>query len=116
MVARLDHAGRTIETFPAHVLTAIQHDDDMRVYFHEIADLDVNRAINSLYRAAKMDLLRQGIVLDPEQARGLYAGARAAVLPGGSSKLEIQLPSRSIADRTLGLTFTYRLAAREDQS
>jgi hypothetical protein len=116
LIARLDHAGRAVRTFPANVLTGLRHDDDMRVSFHEIADLDVNRAVNSLYRAAKMDLLRQGVTLAPEQARELYAGARAAVLPGGASKLEIQLPPRSIADRALEVTFTYRLAAREDQA
>jgi len=116
LIARLDHAGRVIRTFPAYALTGLRHDDDMRVSFHEVTDLDANRAVNSLYRAAKMDLLRQGVTLAPEQARELYAGARAAILPGGSSKLEIRLPPRSIADRALEVTFSYRLAAPEDQS
>jgi hypothetical protein len=114
LTVRLGMAGRAVRTFPAGLLRSVLHDDALRGRFHEIADLLLNRTINELYRTAKMDLMRQGVTLDPDQARGLYAGARAAMLaPGGAPKLDVQLPPKTIANRALEVTFTYRLAAIE---
>jgi GT2 family glycosyltransferase len=112
LTARLDVAGRNVRTFPGALLTSVPHDDAVRGRFHEIADLRVNGAINALYRAAKMDLIRQGVSLDPQQARDLYAGASAAVqAPGGPSRLDVRLPMRAIAGRTLEVMLAYRLSA-----
>ncbi len=114
MIERLRMAGRGAKTFPDGFLKSIVHDHASRSRFHEIPDLALNQTINELYCTAKLDLARQGVTLGPEQARALYAGARAAVLaPGGPSTLDVSLPSKRISNRKLDVTFTYKLAAPE---
>jgi glycosyltransferase involved in cell wall biosynthesis len=112
LTARLDRIDRARATFPGDLLTSVPHDDALRVRFHEITDLPLNLAINAFYRAAKMDLLRQGVRLDTETARDLYAGVRAAVqAPGGPSRVNVVLPHREIAGRTLQATLSYQMSA-----
>jgi hypothetical protein len=111
LTTRLKMSGCEAASFPG-CLQSIIHPDALRSRFYEVADLSLNRAINELYRAAKMDLLNHGIALDPQQARDLYAGARAAVLsPQEPSTLEVRLPPRTAASHPLEVTLTYRLAA-----
>ena len=112
LIDRLVMAGGKAATFDGGFLKTLVHDDPSRTRFHEIPDLSLNQWVNELYRTAKMDLMRLGIRLGPEQARALYAGARAAVLaPDNPSKLEVNLPPKRLGGRALDVTFTYRLTA-----
>lgn len=68
---RLQWIGRRPIPFPSGLLTSIPHDDALRRRFHENSRAHVR--INTLYRNAKMDLLRQGVRLDEAGRRRLYA-------------------------------------------
>jgi glycosyltransferase involved in cell wall biosynthesis len=110
LTSRLEMSGREAATFPG-CLRSIIHDDGLRAQFYEIPDLVLNRSINELYRIAKMDLLKLGVSIGPEQARALYDGARAAVLsPEKSPKLDVRLPPRTAALRPLEVTISFRLS------
>jgi hypothetical protein len=111
LTARLQMAGLLSRTFPGSLLSSIPHADALRTQFYEVSDPRLNTTINELYRAAKMDLSRQGISLGPVEARALYAGARRTVLAAdGPVKLDVRLPPRTVADRALEVTFTYQLS------
>lgn len=113
IAARLDFAGRVARTFPGELLSTVAHDDALRGRFHAIADLRLNGAINAFYRNVKMDLLRQGVSLDAEQARRLYAEVRDAVTAGGATAtLTVPLPPRPFHERTLAAAVTYEMSRR----
>ena len=114
ITARLDDLGLTIRAFDGGLLSSVPHGNDLRGQFHEIGDLSLNGAVNALYRRAKADLARHKVSLDPQQARDLYAGVRAALTgPGAPSRLNVALPKRTLAQRSLEVTITYRLAPFE---
>jgi glycosyltransferase involved in cell wall biosynthesis len=107
----LDLAGRTAWPFPGDLLSGLPHGDALRVRFHEIADRDLNWAINAFYSHVKIDLRRVGMSLNPEQSRNLYAGARKALLSAdGAAQLNVVLPERTVAGNRLEATITYRLS------
>ena len=117
LTERLNLAGGRAGTFPGGLLAGVPHDNDIRGRFYEIPDLYINWGINALYRNVKFDLMRLGVSLNQGQARDLYSGVRAAMLAAdGPAHLNVVLPPRSVAERTLEATLTYRLAPTEGQA
>jgi glycosyltransferase involved in cell wall biosynthesis len=91
---RLAMRGLRQGSFSRVLLTVIAHGEAERTRFHEITDRRLNALINEVYRTAKTDLTRQGISLELEGRRRLYAGIRSAALRPEGLKT-IQVPVRT---------------------
>jgi glycosyltransferase involved in cell wall biosynthesis len=103
---RLSWIGRRPTAFPPRLLTSIPHDDALRGRFHENATPHVR--INTLYRNAKMDLLRQGVRLDEAGRRRLYADLGAvAWTADGLGSAQIVFRDQTFGDRVLITSLRY---------
>lgn len=89
--------------FPREWLDEIPHSDEIRGANREIGDIQTSHQVNSLYRRAKLDIMRLlSRDLNVEERRALYQEIRTTVEktpPGGAKRIEVTLPS----PRVLGL-------------
>jgi glycosyltransferase involved in cell wall biosynthesis len=68
--------GLTNRAFPSDWLRSIPHGDELRVENHDIKDLPATQAINFLYMAAKLDLMKlQARTLSLPERQNLYKEA-----------------------------------------
>jgi hypothetical protein len=111
LVQRLEHAGRRSDAFPAQLLTAIPHGDELRGRYHAISNPRDNHIVNSLYRRAKADLRALGVELDEERRRAIYAHIRDAFLsPEGLREIELAFTKKRLAGRrSLTTALRYRV-------
>ena len=111
LVRRLEQSGRQAGTFPAQLVAAIRHGDELRGRYHSISNPRDNLVVNSLYRRAKADLRTLGVELTEERRRGVYAEIRRAFLsPEGLSGIEIAFSEQPMAgSRVLTTSLRYRV-------
>jgi hypothetical protein len=110
IIARLMIAGVEESGFPSQTLEVIPHDQAMRTRFHQRTDIDLSASINGFYRTAKNDLIRQGLVLDLEGRRALYADVRRAfAAPGGIQSFQIAFRQTLVPGLTVNATLRYDL-------
>ncbi|HEX4197177.1 MAG TPA: glycosyltransferase [Caulobacteraceae bacterium] len=108
VLARLMIAGLAEVGFPSEGLVAIAHDHALRTRFHRVANLDLSASINGFYLTAKNDLLRQGVVLDLEARRKLYADvARTFSAPGGLQSFQIGFRQTQVPHLTVTASLRY---------
>jgi hypothetical protein len=111
IIARLMIAGIEETGFPSQTLQVIPHDQAMRTRFHERTDIDLSASINGFYRTAKNDLIRQGLVLDLDARRALYADVRRAfAAPGGIQAFQIAFRQTLVPGLTVNATLRYDLS------
>jgi glycosyltransferase involved in cell wall biosynthesis len=91
IVSRLQFAGIRREDLPSALFECMEHDDALRVRYHRDGDFERNWAINDLYYAAKLDLMRQGVQLDGKARAAIYADVRRALeaSPGAPATLQV---------------------------
>jgi hypothetical protein len=111
LVRRLEQSGRRANSFPARLLTTIPHGDEIRGRYHAIGNPRDNLVVNSLYRRVKADLRTQGVELDEERRRAVYAQIRQSFLsPEGLTGLEVAFSQQPMAgSRILTTSLHYRL-------
>lgn len=79
---RIERSGCVAASFDAALLRPLAHHDDLRTAYHEIADVDRSRLVNSVYNHVKYDLMREAGTpsLPEETRRRVYAEVRNALL------------------------------------
>jgi GT2 family glycosyltransferase len=112
---RLQAAGVRPAQFPGHLLSAIAHDDVMRMQFHSVKDREISRRINFAYMGLKTDL-RAIVGSEPALTlrRALFAEVRrvlsSSLRAGGEARISMTLPDGELlpgwtATRTLVYSF-----------
>jgi hypothetical protein len=115
IIERLMIARVREDAYPGEWLHAIPHGDALRFGFHDPAAVGMSAAINGFYRTAKNDLIRQGVILDLEARRKLYADVRrACAAPGGIRSFQIEFRRTDVPGLTVRAALRYDLAARND--
>lgn len=83
--------------FPIEWLDEIPHSDEIRGVNREIGDIQTSHQVNTLYRRAKLDIMRLlSRDVNLEERKALYQEIRATVEktpPGGWKQIEVTLPS-----------------------
>lgn len=108
---RLERQGTVQGSFPASLLQSLLHDDQLRSRHHEIADLELNRLINSTYNHIKYDLMREteGQLPTEDVRRAVYSEVRKALLDprrgsAGPARIVVTLPVRHLVRVPIGWT------------
>jgi glycosyltransferase involved in cell wall biosynthesis len=110
LISRLLIAGVREARFPSRNFGVIPHDAALRTRFHDLADVALSGSINGFYRTAKNDLLRQGVTLDLEGRRKLYAEVvNGFAAPGGLKSFRLAFRRSLIPDLTVEATLLYDL-------
>ena len=94
---RLQSSGVTAAHYPAHLLSAITHDDSVRMQFHVVKDREISRRVNFAYMQLRNDIRT---MLDTEPGlplrRAVFSEVRrvlSASLPAGSdARISVDLP------------------------
>ncbi len=110
IISRLLIAGVREASFSSRDFGVIPHDAALRTRFHELTDVELSASINGLYRTAKNDLLRQGVTMDLDGRRKLYAEVvRAFATPGGLKSFQLGFRQTFIPGLTVDATLRYDL-------
>jgi glycosyltransferase involved in cell wall biosynthesis len=110
IISRLLIAGVREASFPSLNFGVIPHDAALRTRFHDLTDIELSASINGFYRTAKNDLLRQGVTIDLEGRRKLYAEVvRAFATPGGPKSFQLGFRQTFIPGLTVDATLRYDL-------
>jgi glycosyltransferase involved in cell wall biosynthesis len=110
IISRLMIAGVREAGFPSLNFGVIPHDAALRTRYHDLTDIDLSASINGFYRTAKNDLLRQGVTMDLEGRRKLYAEVvRGFATPGGLKSFQLAFRRTLIPGQTVEATLRYEL-------
>ncbi len=110
LISRLMIAGVQEASFPSRNFGVIPHDAALRTRFHDLADVALSASINGFYRTAKNDLLRQGVTIDLEGRRKLYAEVvNGFAAPGGLKSFQLAFRRTLIPGLTVEAALHYDL-------
>jgi glycosyltransferase involved in cell wall biosynthesis len=100
---RLDHFGRSCAFFDANLLRSIPHDNQLRSAHFEIADIELNRLVNSSYNHIKYDLMRESgqNILPAETRHAIYSEVKTTLVENwrrgkSAGRITITLPIRHV--------------------
>jgi glycosyltransferase involved in cell wall biosynthesis len=110
LISRLMIAGVREASFPSLNFGVIPHDAALRTRFHNLTDVALSASINGFYRTAKNDLLRQGVTIDLEGRRKLYAEVvNGFAAPGGLKSFQLAFRRSLIPGLTVEAALHYDL-------